>query len=139
MNEPQILPGCEVLPPENAPEPSRNGKASGKKTTRKEAALRFTVLNAFVDFTLAELCRGDLAVWLILFRDTRDGSAAPSQERIAERAGMSARSVRRSIERLRRRGLVKVPYRGGFNRGTSTYQVFPITEDTIASAALRTQ
>ena len=36
---------------------------------------RFGVLNAFVDFTMAGLIRSDLAVWLVLYRDTKDGVA----------------------------------------------------------------
>ena len=50
------------------------GKASKPKGKAK-AGERFAVLNNFIDFTLADLTRGEIAVWLVLYRDTRDGTA----------------------------------------------------------------
>lgn len=76
MNQPKRLNGAEVLPPMN-PRPT---PAKGNTPKAKQAAAgRFRTLNAFVDATMAGLCRGDIAVWLVLYRATRDGTARTSQ------------------------------------------------------------
>jgi hypothetical protein len=73
------------------------GKAKGKPAGGKTRD-RFAVLNAFVDFTLAELTRNEIAVWLVLYRDTKpDGTARTSQADLARRAGTSDRSIRRAL------------------------------------------
>ena len=131
MTEPRILPGCEVLPPMNPPQPrttSTNGKAEKTKRT-KQTAERFGVINAFVDFTLGSLTRNETAVWLILWRDERNGTSRTSQADLARRAGVSDRTARRAIERLRRLGLLAVVHRGGLRRGVSTYRVHPLTRE----------
>lgn len=126
MNEARKLKGAEVLPPMRPPrEPSAATPGAGK---RRQAAGRFRVLNAFVDVTLAELCRGDIAVWLVLFRDTRDGTARTSQADIARRAGLSDRGVRNALRRLEQRGLLRCVCRGGLNRGASRYRVLGTAE-----------
>jgi hypothetical protein len=84
---------------------------------------RFGVLNAFVDVSMRKLNRGEIAVWLVLFRDTRDGIAQTSQADIARRCGISDRTVRRAIERLVKHGLLTLAYQGGPNRGASKYRV----------------
>lgn len=133
-NTPPILPGCSTLPPMESPSgsgrrhqdhPKAEDKAKGKASRRKTAD-RFAVLNAFVDFTLAGLTRNETAVWLVLYRDTRNGAARTGQTDISRRAGISARSVRRGIDGLRKRGLVKRVYQGGVGRGTSVYRVRPL-------------
>ncbi len=126
---PPPLPGCTVLPPI----PSGNGsqrqhqghqrKAKGKTTGRKTGD-RFAVLNAFVDFTLGGLTRNEIAAWLVLYRDTKpDGTARTSQADMARRAGTSDRTIRRALDGLKHRGLLKVTYRGGIGRGASVYRV----------------
>lgn len=86
IHDPQPIPvGSEPPPLRPSPNgsngrPSRHrdtGNAKGKPARRKTAD-RFRVLNAFVDFTLAELTRNEIAVWLVLYRDTRDGMARTS-------------------------------------------------------------
>jgi predicted transcriptional regulator len=117
----------------DGPQPSRRphrgkprGKPSGAKSKARE---RFTVLNAFVDFALAELSRADLAVWLVLYRDTRDGTARTSYDDIARRAGLDRRNVGRALRRLEARGLVKTVHRGGLRRGASRYRVRGMPKD----------
>src|SRR5438093_7612112 len=98
MTEPRILPGCEVLPPMEPSRPhttSNNGKAEKPKRS-KQTAERFGVINAFVDFTLGSLTRNESAVWLILWRDTKGGTARTSQADLARRAGISDRTARRA-------------------------------------------
>jgi DNA-binding MarR family transcriptional regulator len=104
-------------PAARARKPARDGRPKG------EAGDRFAVLNSFVDFTMAGLTRNEIPVWLILYRDTRDGSVSVSQGNIARRAGVTARTVRRVLARLAARGLVKILKRGGLQTGPSRYQV----------------
>jgi DNA-binding transcriptional ArsR family regulator len=101
------------------PAPSR-AKARPKG---KPAGERFKTLNGFVDFTLADLSRAEIAVWLILYRDTRDGTARTGYDDLARRAGLNRRNVGRALRRLEERRLVQVVYRGGFHRGLSRYRV----------------
>jgi len=98
------------------------------KPARKATGKRFELLNSFVDETLSTLCRGDIAVWLILYRDTRDGTARTAQSDLARRSGLSVRGVVKALRRLEKRGLVKVVYQGGLNRGMSRYRVLPLPE-----------
>jgi hypothetical protein len=81
------------------------------------------VLNGFVDGTVAPLCRGDIVVWLVLYRDERGGVSKTSQASIATRAGMSVRGVKLALKRLQRKGLLKQIFQGGINRGPSLYRV----------------
>jgi len=135
MTEPRILPGCEVLPPMEPSKPrttSNNSKAEKPKRTAKTTATRnrFAALNAFADFTVRTLDRAAMAVWLLLWRDTKaDGLAKTSQADLARRAGISDRTARRAIERLRRAGLLTVVHRGGLRRGISSYRVHPLTRE----------
>jgi len=108
------------------------GKSKAKGTAAgRQAADRFAVLNAFVDFTLRELTRAELAVWLALYRDTKaaDGLARTSQADLARRAGVNLGTVKRALAKLCRRGLLAVAYRGSLRRGPSAYRVRPLTKD----------
>ncbi|MBX3435305.1 MAG: winged helix-turn-helix transcriptional regulator [Pirellulales bacterium] len=118
--EPAAACGTE---PALAAAPQRS--ASAGKANRRLTAGRFDVLNTFVDETLGGLCRGDVAVWLILYRDTRDGTARTSQADIGRRAGLSVRGAAKALRRLEQRGLLKTIFRGGLNRGASRYRVLP--------------
>lgn len=142
MTEPPILPGCTVLSPMD-PTPSPNGanglphqtparhqghqsKAKGKPARRKTAD-RFAVLNAFVDCTMADLSRAESLVWLVLYRDTKpDGTARTGAADVARRIGTTRRAVVNALAKLRRRGLLRVVFKGGLNRGPSRYVVFPL-------------
>ena len=124
---PPIIPAGEVLPPMDAAgeRGRRTGGRSGRRgpSARKESADRFCVLNTFVDGTAGTLQRAEVLVWLVLYRDTRDGTARPSHADIARRAGVSRRTVVRAVARLLRRKLLVLVYRGGLNRGPSVYRV----------------
>jgi hypothetical protein len=104
-------------------------KAKGKAAGRK-AGERFAVLNAFVDFAAGTLNRGELLTWLVLYRDTRDGTAATSQADIARRTGLCKRTVIAALQRLEAAGLLKRVHRGGLRRGVSRYRVFGLRTDT---------
>ena len=117
------LDGCAVLPPM---QPSENPAAQTqpqRKPNHAKTRDRFALLNAFVDMTAGELPRSGILVWLVLYRDTRNGIAETSQDDIARRAKLSPRTVRSTIGRLAKRGLLALVYRGGLNRGVSKYRV----------------
>jgi hypothetical protein len=126
---PRVKPGIGALPPMNRP-PATAGKATTGKAAepkRKTTGDRFRILNAFVDCSLADLTRSEIAVWLILYRDTRDGTVRGSQSNIARRAGLTVRGVQKALDKLTGRGLVRVIFKGGLNRGPSRYRVEPLT------------
>ncbi len=134
MNGPRIYAvGEDPAPLHPSPTPSasfdptpKTPKGSASSAKRRVARERFQVLNAFVDFTVAELTPAEIIVWLILYRDTRGDSATVSMRDIARRAGRSLRAVETAAAKLERRGLLKVVRRGGFRRGVSTYRVQPL-------------
>jgi DNA-binding transcriptional ArsR family regulator len=128
---PRIIPVGEEPPPMDGPAPSSNGgKPKAKPAGGKaKAGERFALLNAFADFALADLSRGEIAVWLVLYRDTRDGTARTSYDDLARRTGLNRRNVGRALRLLESRGLVKVVHRGGMHRGVSRYRVRGLPND----------
>lgn len=104
--------------PHTTPPPKAHGPARGAKDSG-----RFAVLNAFVDCELAQCSRAEIAAWLVLYRDTRNGTARIAQSCIAKRAGVDPRTVGRALGALQRRGLVRVLRRGGPNAGANLYRV----------------
>jgi DNA-binding MarR family transcriptional regulator len=99
--------------------------ARRRAAAKEKAAGRFHDFNAFVDGSLAELTRAEMAVWLVLFRDARNGIACTAQEDIARRAGCDRRTVNRALRRLGQLGLVKLVRRGGLDGTVSRYRVCP--------------
>lgn len=139
LENPRILQGDSVLPPMQPATNGRHGSPIGdqadgkimqKSKAKKKAGDRFAVLNAFVDFTAAGLDRGELVVWLVLYRDARDGVAQVSQVSIARRAGMSDRAVRNALGRLIGKGLVKIVRQGRIGKGASSYRIRPLPPET---------
>jgi len=97
--------------------------AKPKRRTRSE---RFAVLNAFVDFGIADadLTPAEALVWLVLYRDTKaNGLARTAQADIARRAGLDVRTVRRAVASLEAKGMLQIVRRGRLNAGPSTYRV----------------
>jgi hypothetical protein len=108
--------------PPRSPSPPR-----GKVTPKKRPEGRFAVLNGFVDSELRKLSRAEIAVWLVLYRDTKpDGTARTGQTDIARRAGCDARTVRRALGTLGAKGLVEVVTKGKLRTGPSRYRVLGI-------------
>jgi DNA-binding MarR family transcriptional regulator len=99
-----------------------------QKTLKRASRLRFELLNAFVGSGMAELSRGELAVWLTLYRDTkRDGTARTSLSDIARRGGMDRQTASRAVGRLAGRKMLHVLRRGSLKDGPSSYRVFPFS------------
>ncbi len=117
-----VLGGCEVLPPMESPEQDHNAPPR-RKTNQRNTGNRFGILNDFVDFAAGELTRSSILVWLVLYRDTRNGIAKTSQAAIARRVKISERTVRYAINDLIGRGFLTLVYRGGINDGPSKYRV----------------
>jgi len=127
-----VLEGCDVLPAmhqgNGSPHRHRGDTSKTKgKTSRRNTGNRFAVFNAFVDFTMQGLSRAEALVWLVLYRDTKDGTARTAQSDIARRAGVNVRTVKRAIASLHRRGVLEIVHRGSLRRGPSSYRVKPIT------------
>ena len=118
------LPGASVLPPMSIPnQDNETSKPTGRKPSHKATRDRFAVLNEFVDLSLQGLTKAEIGTWLVLYRDTRNGTAKTSQAYIAKRLGVSSRSVRNAISKLAALGLLVVVYQGGLNKGLSVYRV----------------
>ena len=97
-----------------------------RKTAKCASRLRFEVLNAFVDTGMADLSRAELALWLVLYRDTKpSGTARASLDDIARRGGMDRQTASRAVGKLTRRKLLQVLQREALNQGPSEYRVFP--------------
>ena len=138
-NGPRILEGCEVLPPMEpdppAALPSEPSEPAApervkEKPARRKTGERFAVLNALVDFGMANLRPVEQAVWFVLWRDTKpNGLASSSQLHIARRIGMSDRTVRRAIDRLKALGFLQVTRQGGIRQGPTRYRVMPLPKE----------
>jgi hypothetical protein len=129
-NGPRILRVGEEPPPlPDKVTSARAGRPKGKRSSRG----RFLTINAFLDVSMATLGRADLAVWLLLWRDTKpDGLARTSQADMARRAGCNPRTARRALAELERLGLLSVVRRGGLKRRMSIYRVKAIGDDDSA-------
>ena len=119
-----IIPPDATLRPDE--EPARPAPPA-KPKRRSGRGERFAVLNAFVDFGLADLTGAEVKVWLILFRDAKaaTGAARTGQADIARRAGLKPRMVRYAQTSLEAKGMVHVVRRGRLNAGPSVYRVHP--------------
>ena len=130
------LHGATVLPPMSTPraaaieaidtkQKSDNSKTrkSSNSQASKNAGNRWQTLNEFVDVTLKHLRPAEAKVWMVLFRDSRNGLSKVAQTHIAERCGIARESVSRAIKELERKNLVKTVRHGGVNRGLSWYQL----------------
>jgi len=107
--------------------PRRATAKEPAKADRRRTRDRFGVLNAFVDCGMAGLSRAAALTWLVLYRDTRDGTARTSAGNVAKRIGTSRRAVTNALAELQRRGLLTIVYRGGMNRGASVYRVHSLS------------
>jgi predicted transcriptional regulator len=139
----KILPGCSVLPPMEAPDTSSHPEATPNAAGQRKAKFkrnshgqRWAMLNGFVDFTAASLSQTDALVWLVLFRDAKGKMATTAQTYIASRLKISRRTVVRSLDRLKKLGLITVVRRGGFNRGMNKYVVESMIPDEYDNVTL---
>jgi hypothetical protein len=79
---------------------------------------------------VVRVARAELAVWMVLWRDTKpNGLAQTGQADIARRAGVSDRAVRDALRGLALKGLLRVVRRGRIGRGASVYRVRGVNPD----------
>ena len=132
VNEKPVLSGASTLPPmEPEPTVGTGTELTTQKTKRARKRVsgdRFGVLNSFVDCSIAGLSKAEIATWLILYRDTRNGTARTAQSDIAKRAGLDVRTIRRAIRKLEAAGLLVVVFKGSLNSGPSRYRILPIRQ-----------
>jgi len=122
-DESLIIPPGQTLPPMLTEEERKAVEARHRPAGKQKQTGRFHVLNTFVDASLRNVKKSAAKVWLILYRDTRDGLARTGQQDIARRAGVSDRTVRTALRELERGGLLVVHRKGSLNRGPSVYRV----------------
>ena len=141
MNNPmeirQDSTGLPSLDQDETP-PRTNNKPKG---SRKNSAGRFEMLNCFVDESIRKIGTSAVKVWFILYRDTKpNGQARTGQGDIAQRAGVSVRTVRRAIQQLVSCGLVSIIRQGRIGIGPTVYRChgIPRTNQTPVSAYNRT-
>ncbi len=128
----RVLPGCSVLPPMN-PRPASTSTSKAAEKPKRTAATsnRFGELNAFVDYSMADLSRAEALTWLVLWRDTKSGGTVQtSAADIGRRIGASRRAVTTALAVLRKRGLLRLIHQGGIVGGTSIYRVVPLAKTT---------
>jgi hypothetical protein len=120
-------------PPPLEPRPANQAPTSKadreSKPKGKPVGERFKTINVFADFSLAQLTRAEIAVWLLLWRDTRDGIARTGTSDLARRAGCNRCTVFRALRRLEQMGLVQAAHRGGLGKGLSRYRVRSLTKE----------
>lgn len=106
------------------PKPRPKIDNSPSHPPKRSASARFATVNRFVDVQIRDLTRAEMAVWLVLYRDTKkDGTVRTGQTDIAKRAGISRVSVSRAITTLTKRGLLTVIRQGGIDSGPSIYRI----------------
>jgi DNA-binding MarR family transcriptional regulator len=85
----------------------------------------FRNLAGFVDDGVRSLTRSELAVYLILMRDTKlDGTARVALTDLATRGGLSKDTASRAVRSLAKRGVLRV-VRPGVSRKPTLYTIFP--------------
>jgi hypothetical protein len=87
------------------------------------ARTRWALLNGIVDGKLRELGDAETRVWLVLYRDERDGLARTGMTDIARRAGLSRRGVVKAVKGLKARGIIEVTARGTIAGMPNTYRL----------------
>jgi hypothetical protein len=121
-------PGAAAEPvrtPEELAELATRHKAAGRKAKRKDyARARWMLLNRFVDDGMAGLELSDATVWFALFRNARaDGVVMVARVRLETMTGLTARTVKVSLQRLIVSGWVERLRRGGPSGGMAVYRV----------------
>jgi hypothetical protein len=80
-----------------------SGKADG---SRGDAAARFVTLNTFVDQVMRRLSPVESLVWIVAFRDCRNGQSSTSSTDLATRTGCGLRTVKAAVQSLCKAGLM---------------------------------
>lgn len=107
--------------------PASDPPPESKPTRRRQSPAttgRFKTLNDFVDHSAKLVDTTAQSVWMVLFREVRPTSVATvSFNQIADRLGVSRRTVIRAVQQLKDAKLVTVARRGNPELGSSVYRV----------------
>jgi hypothetical protein len=106
-----------------AAKPASHQRRRGRPRQAAPTGDRWAAINEFIDVTMRTLGEAEARVWLVLFRDVRDGLARAGMTDIANRAGLTRRGVTKAIASLKVRGLVEVVTRGSVNGTSNVYRV----------------
>ena len=113
---------CDAVGKDISDEQAEEQKPARTKRTAQSGD-RFQTLNAFVDVTMRDLTPSERIVWIVLYRDVRNGVVTVSQTDVAARSGLTQSTVCLAIQKLVKRDLVRVVTQGGFRKGLSTYRI----------------
>jgi DNA-binding transcriptional ArsR family regulator len=115
------LPGCDVI--RTAAGPSTPPRRPKPKKRPSGVVRKLLVANRFLDRSARQLPPAAALVWVLLWRDERDGTARTAVSDLARRSGLSARTVKRHLRTLKARGLVRVVQAGSVSRGPTVYRL----------------
>jgi DNA-binding transcriptional ArsR family regulator len=113
------LSGCDVIRPPSAPRPSH---AAAKKPV-SAVVKKVLAANRFLDKHARTLTSAAVVVWVMLWRDERDGVARTAITDLARRAGVSEATIKRALRALRAGGHLRELRRGYPTRGPTVYRV----------------
>ena len=104
---------------------SHYGGTGGRSTAQSPygVAGRFRLINRFLDKHARNCSPVQAMVWVVLWRDSRDGVAKTSYSRLADRLGVSRATVARAIRLLRDMGYLEVVRRGGDLAGPTLHKI----------------
>ncbi len=111
-----------VVVSDNPPEHRRSGGGGAIRA-------RFALFNALVDKAMRDMTRGELVVWLVLYRHADAvGEATAAVADIARRGGCNPGTVKRGLVGLQRAGLVTRIKRGTLAGGPSRWRLNRLLE-----------
>jgi DNA-binding transcriptional ArsR family regulator len=117
-----------------SPRAEDNGEISNGQPKRrkgnKHTKGRFLTMNSFADTSARQVGLAAQAVWFQLFRHARaKGVVSLSQGQIAERAGITKRTVIKAIKELTEAGMIELLSKGNnIKNEASTYRVIDTTD-----------
>lgn len=98
--------------------------AGNARSAARRSGDRWATLNTFVDAVLADATEAEVRVWLVLYRDVKQGGLARvGMTDIARRAGLTRRAVVNAIAALKARQAVEVVTRGSINGTPNAYRL----------------
>jgi hypothetical protein len=128
------MPGPGDLAPEAAADPEPSQEDRQRRHPLKTKVMNF---GRFIDETARGLDAISAMVWFTLFRFENDGIAWASQQTIAERLGVDAKTVYRHIGILKEKKLLRVVKRGRRGGHCNTYQLGILPLEPVAKRPAR--
>lgn len=103
--------------------PQETGNAESQAKARKGD--RWATLNSFVDMIAPRLTLAERAVWLVMFRYSRDGVCDTSERAIAMQAAIDKASAGRALRQLVALRLVWPVFKSNCKGASSRYGIHP--------------